>query len=576
MRPEHWQEIENKFHEALSVPTEDRKQWLGTHCGNDSALYSAIQQLLDADKENASDDPFQGAVTEVVNNLDHLEAPTRLGSYRIEKEIGKGGMGSVYLAVRDDDQYCKKVAIKLLHQCSNLAEANARFHQERQILANLDHPYIAKLMDGGTSLDGRPYLILDYVEGVSISRHCTENLSVNGICRLFAKVCEAVAYAHQNLIVHRDLKPANILVTADGTPKLLDFGIAKLIGESDAATKALTRHAGGWLTPEYASPEQVKGTPITASSDVYSLGIILYELLTRKPAHRFVSDSPLELVRVVCEQEALPPSRDSKRKVSRDLDSIVLKALEKDPRRRYSSAEQLEKDLQRFLNKQPVVARNGNAGYRWGKLLQRHPVPAMAIMLAMGTLSMSAVQSFVRAEDARQQRIASFEERDRAELERVRAEEAAKSALAERNAAEAQATEASKHREVASKRFQQLRTLIQKILFEIDNAVENVPNATEARRVLVKTTQEYLDDLSKEKLTDKSLMYDLAVAYERVGDLQGNPAKQNLGDFSGALKSYNRALAIRKALASQDRKMANEMAALSRSIAAVQTRTAQQ
>ena len=339
----------------------------------------------------------------------------RIGPYRLIREIGRGGMGTVYLAVRSDDVFQKRVAIKILRARHRTLRAIVRrFRNERQILASLEHPNIARLLDGGTTDEGSPYFVMEYVEGqldLGLLRRARAGTSAR--LRAVPQVCAAVQYAHQNLVVHRDIKPANVLVTSDGTPKLLDFGIAKLLepGARRTDARADRRPACTLMTPEYASPEQVRGEPVTTATDVYSLGVLLYELLTGQPPYRLESRAPAEVVHVVCESLPVRPSTSSRqsayvpdtdvavtgpadgtadslrltprphtnvdterlrRRLAGDLDTIVLKALSKEPSRRYASVDQFSEDIYRHLRGHPVLARKDTLGYRTSKFVQRN------------------------------------------------------------------------------------------------------------------------------------------------------------------------------------------------------------
>jgi eukaryotic-like serine/threonine-protein kinase len=378
----------------------------------------------------------------------------RIGAYRVLRELGRGGMGTVYLAVRADEQFQKRVAIKIVSGGLVGEEAVRRFRRERQILASLDHANIAKLLDGGTTEDGWPYLVMEYVEGQALNLYCSSRqLSTADRLALFRIVCAAVQYAHSNLVVHRDIKPGNVLVTADGAPKLLDFGVAKLLnpeisGEPMTAT-------GLALTPEYASPEQARGEPITTASDVYSLGVLLYELLTGQRPYRLKSREVLEVLRAVCEEEPQKPSTavartlDSaatkevvsaapggeghapatveklRRRLRGDLDNIILMALRKEPQRRYSSVEALSEDIRRHLAGLPVTATASTFAYRSGKFIRRHKAS-----VAFGTLAAALVLFFGVAATVQSARLARERnqvatERDRATRERDRAEKVA-------------------------------------------------------------------------------------------------------------------------------------------------------
>jgi len=357
---------------------------------------------------------------------EHPGPPIRLGPYRLLDQIGAGGMSRVYLAERDDEQFRRKVAIKLIDRGPDAIEIVRRFRTERQILANLEHPHIAHLLDGGETEDARPYFVLEYIDGVAIDIYCWHHrLSLHERLKLFLAVASAVSYAHQNLIVHRDLKPSNILVTADGVPKLLDFGIAKILkptAELSSAEVTVTGQAP--MTPQYASPEQIRGEPITTAADVYGLGLLLYELLSEKRPYRLRGRTLLEVERMVCEMDVAAPSSVTPREAAirsaelvGDLDAIVLKALAKDPAERYATVQQMVEDLRLFLDGRPLaVARPLTLSYQLGKLLRRHALAAAgsATILAVliGLLIALSVQS---------SRLAA--ERDEAQRARDRAED---------------------------------------------------------------------------------------------------------------------------------------------------------
>jgi tetratricopeptide (TPR) repeat protein len=369
-----------------------------------------------------------------------------------------------------------------------------RFQHERQILAGLDHAYIARLIDAGTAPDGRPFFVMEYVEGQPIDVYCVDrNLSTADRCRLFLKVCEAVSHAHRNLIVHRDLKPGNIFVTPDGTPKLLDFGVAKLLAPESDPHLTVTGMQERLLTPQYASPEQVTGRPVNTSSDVYSLGAVLYELLTGSCAQNLDSTtSREEIERVICIQDAPRPSA-VKPGVPSDLDNIVLMAMRKDPSRRYHSVDYLAEDIRRYLDGRPILARKDSLSYRTGKFVRRHRLMIAAASLVL----LSLVGGLVIAESQARR---------------------------------------------AERRLQQMVELANRSLFDVHTAIERLPGATDARRAIVKTTLEFLENLNKDAGRDDRVRLSLATAYYRLGDVQGYAHKPNLGDTKGALASYAKAV----------------------------------
>ncbi len=426
MTPERWAQIRQIFDGALERQHQDRAAYLRVVCGGDDQLRREVESLV-ASHEDATDfmsTPAvdlnmigSGLIAPDVSSASVPRVP-RVGPYQLEKRIGRGGMGSVWLASRVDQEYQKKVAVKMVKRGMDSAEILRRFRMERQVLARLDHLNIARLIDGGSTAEGSPYLVMEYVEGTPIDQYCeTHQSTISERLNLFRSVCAAVQYAHSNLVVHRDIKAGNILVTADGTPKLLDFGIAKLIeSEFTPAAAAETKPELRPMTLEYASPEQVRGEPITTASDVYSLGVLLYRLLTgRFPFSGADTRSRMAMQQAICDKEPPRPSsvvlsdgdssipqptqkieiareetrdkarRRLKRKLSGDLDVIILKALRKDPARRYVSAEQFSEDIRRYLEGKPVKARGDSLGYRALRFVQRNPggVMAAAVVLAL-------------------------------------------------------------------------------------------------------------------------------------------------------------------------------------------------
>lgn len=416
MDAERWQQVRSLFGAALEHSPEEWPAWLDAACGGDTALRDEVQSLLDAHREGGSLLPEPGS-----SSHDPLIGQ-QVGPYEVQQRLGGGGMGIVYLATRSDGQFRKRVALKVLKPGMDSEEILRRFRTERQILAALDHPNIARLLDGGTTGRGLPFFVMEYVEGQPITEYCEqEGLPVPARLELFRTVCSAVQFAHQNLVVHRDLKPANILVGADGTPKLLDFGIAKLLNpDLSPQTLALTAAGIRPLTLEYASPEQIRGGHITTASDVYSLGVVLYELLTGVNPHRGDGCTVEEMVHRVTEVEPAAPSNAASPRESRtlagDLDCIVLTALRKEPRHRYASVEQLSGDIRRFLEGRPILARKATVSYRFGKFVRRH-----RLGVAVGATALLAVLLFGAGMGALALRLAR--ERERAEQQQRRAEQ---------------------------------------------------------------------------------------------------------------------------------------------------------
>ena len=396
--PSRHDEIDAVFDDALDVPEEQRAAWLESRCGDDVALRREVELLLAAHEKESPLDVAAGA--HVVAMGSNTSRGRRIGPYRVLRELGRGGMGVVYLAERDDGQFRRRVAVKVLRASGDADELHRRFLAERQILASLNHSHIAQLLDGGVSDGQLPYLVIEYVDGQPITEYCDrQRLDVAARLRLFQEVCSAVHHAHQNLVLHRDLKPGNVLVTATGEVKLLDFGIAKLLNPSlSGVEQPVTRTAFRLMTPAYASPEQVRGDTLTTASDVYALGLLLYELLTGRSAHRITTDSPQAVYQIVCEQDPERPSdtvvastaaangtapadiaaargttpERLRRQLRGDMDAIVAMALRKEPGRRYHSAELLAEDVGRYLDGLPVRAHRGSGWYRFEKLVRRH------------------------------------------------------------------------------------------------------------------------------------------------------------------------------------------------------------
>jgi eukaryotic-like serine/threonine-protein kinase len=426
MDPQHWQRLESIFFDALEVAPAERDVFLDTVCGGDAALRSELAALL-----AAHTDPPRPAAPEDAGTL----VGTRVGAYCLEERVARGGMGDVYRARRVDDQYEQEVAVKLVRPGPRGDEMMRRLRVERQILANLQHPGIATLLEGGVTDDGQPYLVMQFVHGLPITRYADEHcLTVAQRLRLFSMVCDAVQYAHINLVVHRDLKPSNILVTAEGQVRLLDFGIAKLLGAGEAGAAADATGELLLLTPEHAAPEQLLGQPITTATDVHALGVLLYELLTG--VRPFRGSSPNELYRAVCDDEPPRPSavvaapmadastvarlrgarpRTLASQLRGDLDQIVLMALRKAPERRYASAREFADDVTRFLEGRPVRAHADALGYRMARFARRNrtavTLSALAVLLLVGGLLGTSWQ----AARARSQATLAAAERDRAE-----------------------------------------------------------------------------------------------------------------------------------------------------------------
>jgi len=526
--PERWEQIKDVMHGALDLEEPERAAYLDKACLNDAPLREEVESLLAAHTD-AGDFLDEPAALPELPAGDSLPPGTRLGIYQILQLVGEGGMGTVYQALREDIR--KLVAIKVMKR-SQSQFLLSRFANERQILAHFNHPFVTKLFDTGLTAEGQPYFVMEFVAGQQIDVYCDEHrLNTHSRLELFLKVCAGVEYAHHNLVVHRDLKPRNILVTADGDPKLLDFGIAKIM-EEDPSTGAMheTVTVVRMMTPEYASPEQARGEPVSTSSDVYSLGVLLYELLTGRPPYRIKGRSPHSAAETICNTipvlpsyavrrpesettaESLAATREGRperlqRALSGDLDNILMKALEKRPEQRYSSVEQLAEDIRRHLDGRPVSARAASWPYRSGKFVRRHKAGVTAAALVAISLVGGVAATLREAQIANRQR-----------------------ARAER-------------------RFQDVRSLANSLMFEMYDSIQNLPGSTGARELLVSRALKYLDGLSAESAEDIGLKRELAEAYERVGDVQGGYRSANLGNAAGAIESYRKALALREAIA---------------------------
>jgi hypothetical protein len=413
-----WERVEKLFQEATDLPPQMRESFLEEQCAGDPKLRDEVLALVRGDTGEGEDTTILNALQAAAASLFADEAPSRrMGPYQIGSEIGRGGMSVVYLGLRADGEFEKRVAIKLIKRGMDTDAVIGRLRQERRILAALEHPSIARLLDGGTTEDGRPWLAMEYVEGVPIDKFCERHaLSTEDRCRLIEKVCDAAAYAHRNFVIHRDLKPANILVTPDGVPKLLDFGIAKLLDTESGETHASVR----LFTPEYASPEQRCGGTVGITSDVFSIGVVLFELLTgRRPKL----------------DEKANEGEVPRAGAGADLGMIVLKALRADPERRYLSADQFAEDLRRYIAGLPVAARPDTLRYRAAKFVRRNRAGVAAAAAFLLALTGGIAASTWEAHQARLAQQAAQQESARARTERDRAMAAEQTANRERNTA---------------------------------------------------------------------------------------------------------------------------------------------
>ena len=546
MDPQQWQRVKDVFAAAVERPAGDRAAFLDDACRGDADLRQEVESLLEADAEPA---PLLDArIVDLAVALGARQEPGSavgrlFGNHRIVGEIGRGGMGTVFLAERADGAFVNRVALKIIRQSLIDSDMERRFRRERQILASLNHPNIARLLDGGMAPHGEPFLVMEYVEGEPLPVHADRaGLGLHARLELFQKVCAAVAYAHRQLVVHRDLKPSNILVTPEGEPKLLDFGLAKIVAPDEeapvtagaatpATAEAAALHTATALrafTPGYASPEQVRGDAITTSSDVYSLGVVLYELLTgSRPFEtdhakledlvRMVETSPRRPSEVVAArarpapsagqaQAARPSQGPSASDLEGDLDIIVLTALLREPERRYPSVEAFSEDIRRHLARLPIAARPLTLGYRASRFVRRNRLAVTAAALVVLSLVAGVAVATSQAKAARA-------ERDR-----------------------------------ATRRFDQVRSLSKSLLFELSPLIEPIQGATGARDLLLKRAVEHLDTLAQEAAGDAQLQAELAAGYEKMGDLQGNPSNPNSIELSKAIDNYGKARAIRASI----------------------------
>ena len=503
------QTLQKIFDRAIDLTPAERTVFLEQACGKDEALRKEIEALLAADVEASGETFWKHSALHnqvVAGDRNKSEVGAVIGQYRLVELVGKGGMGTVYRAERIDAAFDKSVAIKLINGFFHSAEVIHHFRAERQILASLEHPNIARLLDGGARPDGLPYLIMEYVQGTVPAEYCREhNLSTAARLVLFRQICSAVHFAHQNMVIHRDLKPANILVTKDGTPKLLDFGIAKVLHPDPMACgEALTRPEMLRLTARYASPEQVRGEPVTSASDVYSLGVILYELLSGHSPYGDRDRTTHQLIHAVCEEEPAKPSAQAP-KLRGDLDNVILRAIRKAPNERYASADQFSEDILRFLEGRPVQARGDIPLYVLAKFIRRNWVFVAGAALLLFSLVGGLIE---------------------VTLARARAD----------------------------RRFNEVRQLAHSVMFDYADAIDRLPGSTPVRARLVTDALIYLDNLSKEADTPQ-LQREIVDAYVRVSNVQGNEYQNNLGDTAAALASAQKAVNAAETLLHKDRSL---------------------
>lgn len=504
----------------------EREDFLESACDS-LALRREVEKMLGFADDEDGEDALEKNAFELFNAGRHAKIPEKIGNYKIIGEIGRGGMGAVYEAVREADSFTQKAALKVIKRGMDTDAILRRFRHEQKILATLEHPNIARFLDGGMTAEGLPFYAMEFVEGEFIDDYCRAgNLSINERLQLFRKVCSAVQYAHQNLVIHRDLKSKNILVTKDGSPKLLDFGIAKVL-TPETAEEIGTATQFGMMTPAYASPEQILGKRIGTTSDVYSLGVILYELLTGQKPYRINSNSQIEIEKAVLHGEPVRPSsvvvrplqiernrtaEQSKRRtkdrgqgtrlLKGDLDNIILKALRKEPAERYASVGQFSEDIRRYLEGLPVQARPHTFSYRATKFIRRNRIGVVAAAVVFLSLCLGITIATWQAHRAQQQRI------------------------------------------LAEKRFSDVRQLANSVVFKYHDAIADLEGSTAVREMLVKDALQYLDALASDAGGDNELKKEIALAYLKLGDAQGKIYAANIGDTEGALESYGKSVAL--------------------------------
>ena len=510
MTAERWVEVRALLQCALEVPLEQRSQLIEQQA-SDPELAAEVHRLLAFEQEGDgifSVENWKLAVAGMGNEA--CVAGSTLGSYRLIEELGRGGMGAVYLAERADGVYQQQVAVKILQDGIFTPALAERFAQERQLLARLQHPGIARLLDGGVTPSGRPYLVLEYVAGKPIDLFCEDNdLDVKARLQLFLCVAEAVQAAHQQLVLHLDLKPANILVTAEGDPRLLDFGIARLLPESGGGATQ-TEVTMRLLTPRYASPEQAAGAPLGVASDVFSLATLLYKLLTGRLPYPIEDASPLDAAQMLRDRPPMLPSAAAPPKwceaLCGDLDMILLQALRKEPERRYPTVAALAEDVERHLQSEPVHAHADTIRYRTGKFLRRNRVAAAVSALAALVVVVSGI-AVVRS-----------------------------------------AVVARRERATAERRLKDMRALAHSYVFDLDPKLEQIPGTAEVRNFVLQNAQKYLEAMSSETSNDDDLARETAQGYSRIGQVQETPQMHSLNDYKSADLSMSKGIAIQQGL----------------------------
>ena len=502
-KSDRWYLIEEIFQKAVERPESERRNYVKEACGGDEGLRSEVESLLASD---SGGNTVQNLIAGDIKDLEHAssssETGQQVGPYRLIRELDSGGMGAVFLGVRSDDQYFQIVAVKMMRKGMESPALIQRFRAERQILATLKHPNIGAILDGGETDDGRPYIVMEYVEGQPITQASeSRGLVIRQRVELFRSLCSAIHYAHQKLIIHRDIKPSNVLVTAEGIVKLIDFGISKpLAPEILYGEMPQTETSQRLLTPDYASPEQILGKDLTTASDIYSLGVLLFELLTGTQPYTLRELSAAAAERLVCEQEIRKPSqvaglsRQTKRELAGDLDRIIQMAVDPDPARRYLSAQHFEEDLVRYLKGKPIAARKATAFYRLRKFIYRHKTAAV-----MTFATIAVVVCAILFDSWRSRR--------------------------------------------AARRVNQIETLADSTISDMTDKLQNSSAPAATQVALLHSTLHYLDQLRQGSGNDPHALLALAKAYQRIGDVQGSPSSAaNLGDPVSAVTSYQAAL----------------------------------
>jgi non-specific serine/threonine protein kinase/serine/threonine-protein kinase len=505
---ERWARVKEILHEAVELPEGERSAYVQKAAGTDESLALEVESLLESFRD--AEDFLEEAPVQLGGFGDALEGRW-IGEYRIQRLIARGGMGSVYEATKDVDEIPLRVAVKIIRFASTTPYLIRRFKLERQILARLQSEYILRLLDGGVTSDGLPYLVTEFVDGQNLQEWLERSQpSLAERLNLFLRICEGVSTAHRSLIVHGDLRPSNILVTTNGVPKLLDFGIARLMstqGEGDEQDGAMTVTMAPALTPWWASPEQLRGEPLSIDCDCYELGRILFFLLTGKTAFDFSGMGTSQILEHLQREAPPKPSAFSgNNALAGDLDNITRKALEYEAIHRYRSVDALAEDVQRHLDLRPVSARPYTVGYRFERFVRRN----RALVLALGCATLAVAGAL--------------------------------------GVALYQANEARKNYESSQLRNEQLRRLANSLVFETDDSLVQLPGATPVRAKLVRSALQYLDELARQETQDAKLKEELAAAYEKIGDIQGRPGSQNLGLTAASLDSYRKAEAIRESL----------------------------